>query len=315
VSLCDFAELEQRANCLAVERAAAAQAAAESAARAAAERSGWLETATAIVGMAVSLAPWVVAGLAIYWLGPVIRGWFTGENNVTIEAGQLKLQVERIRKLEAEATATAVDLSLDLMDVSTVVEYAMNWPDWPRFKPDFTRDGYVSLRQVDGRAAAFRAQEVLGQGDRAVRRRALRILWVDDTERLADYKIRVLERRGHSVRHELTTDTAATVIERDRFDLVVSDSVREGDRDAWRLLLHKLRSEDTAKSRQPTPFVVQTDPVKAQALMTTEKGSGSALTEDESAFATFSFMLIRDRVAFLERGGKPREEPDALKGE
>lgn len=283
--------------CVATE---AAEAAAVAAARAA-EGPGWLPVVGRILEALLSALPWIVLAAVAWLLWPVLRARLEGGGAAALKLGGVELELAELRR---EAKATAADLTYDLMDVSAVLEQGLNWPDWQDFKPEF-EDGMVSLRHVAGERAvllpAIAAQEIA--------KRELTVLWVDDQPQLADYRTAFLRRRGYEVAVARTTEAALALIERRRFDCVITDSTREGDAGAWRDVFEGVKRSDIERGAERTPFVVQTSPEAARALMSPP----SRFRDEPRAFATFSFTLIRHRLRWLETnerdGGPIRPQP------
>jgi CheY-like chemotaxis protein len=73
--------------------------------------------------------------------------------------------------------------------------------------------------------------------------RGARLLWVDDYPRNNEHLITILESLGVEVSIALDTDEALGMITRRRFDLIISDLGRGGDRTAGINLLRALQEE------------------------------------------------------------------------
>jgi len=301
VSSCDFAAPEQQALCLAVERAEAAktaaekaQAAAEAAKTAAEAVPEWSKLGAAWVEALTGVVPWLVVGVLLYKLWPQIIGALKGGGSFSL--GELKLEV---KELKSEAVASVNDLSTDLMDASAALISTLDWTLPEKFKPEFDADGDPILTpSTTGKQGGFGKLNLPPGTQRATARR-LHLLYVDDQEKLAAYKVGALRRRGYSVTYVKSLDDAEKALVRTEFNAVITDSTHGEIEDAWRALLGHARRGDRKENRGDkalTPFVVQTSPEKARALMRTER----ELRDDPRAFATPSLMLIRHRLLWLE---------------
>jgi len=329
MSTCVFSDPALQAQCEATAAALAAAEEARAAARAAqaqldaqaAALAAAVEEVTAAADMSlhqrllewgellVSAAPWLALIYIVYAFSPAIAE-LLARPKVNVTIGNVELSAQEFAEASRE---TAIELSYDLMDVSAVLDAAPVFPDWDRFKPEFDAGGRTLLKAGKFLEGPPGSEIAFGDKQDTRAERQLHILWIDDEQRLADYRVAFLRRRGYSVRPATSTKAALAALQDETFDVVVTDTTRVDDNGrsnpaAWVSVYNALRAEDVRDGRAGptlTPFIISTSPAKAIELMADRPGEAQRAIRtfrgDARAFATFSFSLIRDRLLWLER--------------
>lgn len=186
--------------------------------------SAFAENVTAFAGLVTAVAwPSLIAGI-LYSIGPELKKFAFNLGEINIEGAGFKALLKKSQTEAAAALSAAAAVS--------------------------SKSEEQSVNNAETRKAVKLATQTITK-QLLEKTRNSEVLWVDDTPSNNHYESEALRALGLAIDTATSTDEAMQLIERNHYDLVISDMGRPGDSRAGLTLLEILRN-----SGDTTPYVI-----------------------------------------------------------